>query len=108
MSSNNHELYKNYAMKESNDDELPSENIQQILSDVIDRMRMTDQRDRYILHINDDGYTVFLSDYVYWAEHYDDLIEWIEQFDSSEVTFRGMTVCFISEQLLTQFLLRWT
>jgi hypothetical protein len=49
---------------------------------------------------------VVLTDYRYWANHVDELIEWCRA--TPGITNEGMTVVCQTEQSLTLFLLRWS
>ena len=55
---------------------------------------------------NENYRVVFLSNYVFWATHYEELREWSQQYSGIKV--RGMTVQIDSEELLTVFLLKWS
>jgi hypothetical protein len=49
---------------------------------------------------------VVLTDYQYWSQHVDELIEWCRA--TPGITNEGMTVICQNEQSLTLFLLRWS
>jgi hypothetical protein len=49
---------------------------------------------------------VVLTDYQYWANHVDELIEWCRA--TPGITNEGMTVICRDERSLTLFLLRWS
>jgi hypothetical protein len=48
---------------------------------------------------------VILSDIAYWSEHYDELIQWCKESNSSMVL--GATLNIYDDQTLTAFCLRW-
>jgi len=47
---------------------------------------------------------VILTDYNYWADHTDELIQWCKEHGAAN---EGMTVVFPNEEILTLFVLRW-
>lgn len=48
---------------------------------------------------------VILTDFSFWADEVDNLIEWCNQYGCSH---KGMTVEIPNEDLLTAFCLRWS
>ena len=56
------------------------------------------------LHENK-GQLIILTDFGYWAEHLQELIEWCQE-NGGEVN--GSTVLFHTEQEITAFVLRWS
>jgi hypothetical protein len=80
------------------------------LSKLIDEIahNLSQMRDEKLIvseQQNGNYYTVFLSSYDFWTEHYDELCEWSQQYSGIKVL--GMTVQIDSEELLTVFLLKW-
>jgi hypothetical protein len=53
-----------------------------------------------------EGIVVVLTDYRYWDNHVDELIEWCRA--TPGITNEGMTVICQDKQSLTLFLLRWS
>ena len=51
------------------------------------------------------GHLIVLTDYVYWADHVQQLDEWCQHNDAN---MKGMTVNLPTEQALTAFVLRWS
>lgn len=51
------------------------------------------------------GHTVVLSDIKYWNEHYDDLRQWCNTYNSK---LEGMTVAIPDDKTYNLFLLRWS
>jgi len=60
---------------------------------------------RYVITEYDDHTTIVLVDVLYWAKHYDQLIEWCDLNDCEPV---GMTVDVHDTATLTAFALRWS
>lgn len=48
---------------------------------------------------------VILTDYTYWADHTDELVDWCE---NNGAVSQGMTVVFPDSETLMLFVLRWT
>lgn len=51
-----------------------------------------------------DGYLVILSDYIFWVQHHQELLDWCDVYGG---VVTGMTVMFDCQQNLTAFVLRW-
>lgn len=50
------------------------------------------------------GHLIILTDFKFWTEHIEELVEWCEQYN---VKHSGMTLELPNDELLTIFSLRW-
>lgn len=94
-------------MSDSNE---PSKEYQEQVLTLVNRV-LEELKNREIERIvvqktDNDGYTILLSDYLYWAKYYDELTDWCNLHDA-RINMAGMVVTVDSEETLTLFLLRW-
>jgi hypothetical protein len=66
------------------------------------------KQDRFIIaddeYVVDGAHLVVLSDYRYWANHIDELVDWCKH-NNAEI--QGMTVVFKDKDSLLTFALKW-
>lgn len=51
------------------------------------------------------GHLIILTDFKFWADNIDDLVDWCEQY---KVVGEGMSLTIPDDKLLTHFILRWS
>jgi hypothetical protein len=66
------------------------------------------KRNRFVIVdpvlVDDKERLIILTDYIFWADHTDELLDWCEKYGANN---QGMTVLFPDEQTLTTFVLKW-
>jgi hypothetical protein len=84
-----------------------SQEVLTLVNQILEELKNRDVERIVVQPFDDGGYTVLLSDYMYWAKYYDDLLDWCRLHDSRRISMAGMIVTVDSEETLTMFLLRW-
>lgn len=70
------------------------------------RFVIADQPARDYLGDDPPGHLIILTNFKFWADHVDQLIEWCNQH--ALTPNRGVTLEIPTDELLTAFVLRWT